>query len=308
MKLPADMDLPPIVSSLEGETAREELLVKEKELTRARDARAAERRRMPRMAVEHDYRFEGPNGSVSLGDLFEGRHQLIVYRFFYEPGVDGWPEKGCFGCSLVADQVAHPAHLHARDTTRAFVSRAPQGNIERLRARMGWETIPWYTLTDDFDADFGVAEWHGTTPSSATTTGSSARTSSTPVATRRWAAPGLPRHHRARAPGGVGGLAGGLPADAAVHVVEAPRRVRRAGQDGGGHLTHETRSGVAVDRSGPAPPHRERVERQVHPGRLAQSSSTGAAIRRLWSRSAALLVRLAYRSWPGSPGGLSLSA
>jgi predicted dithiol-disulfide oxidoreductase (DUF899 family) len=84
---------------------------------------------------------------VSLGDLFEGRHQLIVYRYFYEPGVTGWPEKGCYGCSLVADQVAHPAHLHARDTTLAFVSHAPQANIERWRARMGWELIPWYTLT-----------------------------------------------------------------------------------------------------------------------------------------------------------------
>jgi predicted dithiol-disulfide oxidoreductase (DUF899 family) len=156
------MNLPPIVSPREWEAAREELLVKEKELTHARDALAAERRRMPRMAVENDYRFEGQNGPVSLGDLFEGRHQLIVYRFFYEPGVAGWPEKGCFGCSLVADQVAHPAHLNARDTTLAFVSRAPQARIERWRARMGWENIPWYTLTDDFDADFGVAEMHGT--------------------------------------------------------------------------------------------------------------------------------------------------
>ena len=63
---------------------------------------------------------------------------------------------------MVADQVAHPAHLNARDTTLAFVSRAPQANIERLKARMGWQLIPWYTLTDDFDADFGVDEWHGT--------------------------------------------------------------------------------------------------------------------------------------------------
>ncbi len=162
MKLPAEMNLPPIVSPQDWEAAREELLVKEKELTRARDALAAERRRMPRMAVKNDYRFEGPNGSVSLGDLFQGRHQLIVYRFFYEPGVDGWPESGCPGCSWIADQVTHPAHLNARDTTIAFVSRAPQADIERWRARMGWEVIPWYTLTDDFDKDFGVDEWHGT--------------------------------------------------------------------------------------------------------------------------------------------------
>jgi predicted dithiol-disulfide oxidoreductase (DUF899 family) len=143
MHLPADMDLPTIVSPQEWEAAREELLVKEKELTHARDAPAAERRRMPRMAVADNHRFEGPNGSVRLGDLFEGRRQLIVYRFFYEPGVDGWPEKGCDGCSLVADRVADPAHLHARDTTLAFVSRAPQGDIERWRAQMGWELIPW---------------------------------------------------------------------------------------------------------------------------------------------------------------------
>jgi predicted dithiol-disulfide oxidoreductase (DUF899 family) len=155
------MKMPPIVSPQEWQAAWEKLLVKEKELTRARDALAAERRRMPRMAVEKGYRFEGPNGPASLLDLFEGRRQLIVYRFFYDPDVDGWPEKGCPGCSLVADQVAHPAHLNARDTTLAFVSRAPQANIERLKGRMGWEVIPWYTLTDDFDKDFGVDEWHG---------------------------------------------------------------------------------------------------------------------------------------------------
>jgi predicted dithiol-disulfide oxidoreductase (DUF899 family) len=136
VELPADMNLPPILSPQEWEAAREELLVKEKELTRARDALAAERRRMPRMAVADDYRFEGPNGSVRLGDLFEGRHQLIVYRFFYEPEVDGWPEQGCFGCSLVADQVAHPAHLHARDTTWPSC-RAPRKGTSSAGGR-GW--------------------------------------------------------------------------------------------------------------------------------------------------------------------------
>jgi predicted dithiol-disulfide oxidoreductase (DUF899 family) len=157
-----EMNMPPIVSAQEWESAREELLVKEKELTHARDALAAERRRMPRMAVEKDYAFEGPNGPASLLDLFEGRRQLIVYRFFFEPGVAGWPEGGCPGCSWIADQVAHPAHLNARDTTLAFVSRAPRADIERLKARMGWELIPWYTIIGDFDADFGVDEWHGT--------------------------------------------------------------------------------------------------------------------------------------------------
>src|ERR687898_3313743 len=134
MRMPEDkgghaaINTPPTVSPQEWESAREELLVKEKELTRARDAMAAQRRRMPRMAVEKDYRFEGPNGPARLLDLFEGRRQLIVYRFFYEPGVVGWPEAGCPRCSMVADQVAHPPHLNARDTTLAFVSRAPQEN------------------------------------------------------------------------------------------------------------------------------------------------------------------------------------
>jgi predicted dithiol-disulfide oxidoreductase (DUF899 family) len=155
------MNMPPIVSPEEWASAREELLVKEKEVTRARDALAAERRRMPRMAVEKDYRFEGPDGPVSLLDLFDGRRQLIVYRFFYEDGVKGFPEHGCPGCSFLADQVSHLAHLNARDTTLVFVSRAPQENIEQWKARMGWD-MPWYTITDDFDADFGVGEWHGT--------------------------------------------------------------------------------------------------------------------------------------------------
>ena len=155
------MNMPPIVSPAEWEAAREELLVEEKELTRARDALAAERRRMPWLTVEKEYEFDGPEGRASLLDLFAGRRQLVVYRFFYEPGVNGWPDRGCRGCSFLADQVAHLAHLNARDTTLAFVSRAPQPDIRRWKARMGWE-MPWYTLTDDFDADFGVDEWHGT--------------------------------------------------------------------------------------------------------------------------------------------------
>ena len=156
------MNLPPIVSPQEWKAAREELLVEEKEVTHARDALAAKRRRMPRMAVEKEYAFEGPDGPASLADLFEGRRQLIVYRFFFEPGVAGWPEGGCPGCSWVTDQITHPSHLNARDTTIALVSRAPQADIERWKARMGWEVIPWYTITDDFDADFDVDEWHGT--------------------------------------------------------------------------------------------------------------------------------------------------
>jgi predicted dithiol-disulfide oxidoreductase (DUF899 family) len=155
------MDNPPTVSSEEWHAARERLLVKEKQLTRARDALAAERRRMPRLAVDKHYEFDGPDGRVAFDELFDGRSQLVVYRAFFEPGVRGWPEHACIGCSMVADQVAHVAHLHARDTTLAFVSRAPQQDIARLKRRMDWQ-MPWYTITDDFDVDFDVGEWHGT--------------------------------------------------------------------------------------------------------------------------------------------------
>src|SRR5688500_2549530 len=162
------MNMPQVVSPQEWQAAWERMLVKEKELTRARDALAAERRRMPWMAVDKDYRFEGPDGPASLLDLFDGRRQLVVYRAFYAPDVttypgpgSAYPERACVGCSFVADQVAHPAHLNARDTTLAFVSRAPQAEIQGLKERMGWELIPWYSITDDFDADFGVRDWHG---------------------------------------------------------------------------------------------------------------------------------------------------
>src|SRR5881398_2407553 len=128
------MKTPPIVSPQEWEAARQQLLVKEKALTRARDALAAERRRMPWLSVKKKYEFDGPKGKVSLLDLFEGRRQLIVYRAFFEPGVFGWPDRACRGCSLGADQVSNLAHLNARDTTLAYVSRAPQQEIERMKA------------------------------------------------------------------------------------------------------------------------------------------------------------------------------
>jgi predicted dithiol-disulfide oxidoreductase (DUF899 family) len=154
------MKTPPIVSPQEWKAAREKLLVKEKALTHARDTLAAERRRMPWVAVDQTYLFDGPEGKVALGDLFAGRRQLVIYRAFFEPGVHGWPEHACMGCSMCADQVSHLSHLNARDTTLVYASRAPQADIARLKARMGWE-MPWYTITDGFDADFDVNEWHG---------------------------------------------------------------------------------------------------------------------------------------------------
>lgn len=152
---------PPIVSPEEWRAARDAMLVKEKAHVRARDALAAARRRMPWMAIGKDYAFEGPDGPASLLDLFAGRRQLIVYRAFFEPGVFGWPDHACRGCSLGADQVSNLVHLNQRDTTLVYASRAPQADIARLKARMGWTHIPWYTITDGFDADFGVDEWHG---------------------------------------------------------------------------------------------------------------------------------------------------
>jgi predicted dithiol-disulfide oxidoreductase (DUF899 family) len=159
------MQTPPIVSAQQWDAALQELLVKEKELTRARDGLAAMRRRMPWTQVDKPYEFEGPTGKASLLDLFGGRRQLIVYRAFVEPGVHGWPEHGCVGCSMMADHVGNLAHLNARDTTFLYASRAPQAELARVKARMGWD-IPWYTILPKpdcaFDADFGVDEWHGT--------------------------------------------------------------------------------------------------------------------------------------------------
>jgi len=155
-----EFERPRVVSPEEWNQARDAMLVKEKAFTRSRDALAAERRRMPWMAVEKEYLFEGPSGPSTLLDLFEGRRQLIVYRAFFEPGVHGWPDHACRGCSLGADQVSHLAHLNARDTTLAYASRAPQADIARLKQGMGWQ-MPWYTITDSFDSDFGVDEWHG---------------------------------------------------------------------------------------------------------------------------------------------------
>lgn len=144
--------LPRIASHEEWQQAREELLAREKELTRAMDALAAERRRLPMVPVEDDYTFTGPEGEVSLIDLFGGRRQLIVYSAMLEPGA-----APCTGCSMIMDNVGHNlAHVEARDTSFVFTSPAPQNEIVALQKRMGWNA-PWYTdhgrrFADDFDA------------------------------------------------------------------------------------------------------------------------------------------------------------
>ena len=146
------MSRPPVVSQEEWEAALEELRAKEKAATRARDALAAERRRLPRIRIERDYAFQGPDGRARLVDLFDGRRQLLLYHFMFGPN----QEAGCQGCSMVVDQIGHLAHLHARDTSFVLVSRAPISRIETYRKRMGW-TIPWLSsFESDFNHDFGV--------------------------------------------------------------------------------------------------------------------------------------------------------
>ncbi len=148
------MALPEVTTREQWLTARKALLAKEKELTRARDALNAERRRLPMVAVEEEYVFEGPHGPASLLDLFEGRRQLIVGHFMFDPS---WDE-GCPSCTAGADEIAsgHLEHLHARDTTLAYVSRAPLAKLEAYKAERGW-TFPWYSsYGSSFNVDFGV--------------------------------------------------------------------------------------------------------------------------------------------------------
>src|SRR5207245_2750317 len=148
------MTLPKIATRDEWLTARKELLAKEKELTRQRDALNAERRRLPMVKIDKEYVFEGPDGKANLLDLFDGRRQLIIYHFMFDPN---W-EDGCPSCSAGADEVSDGllAHLHIRDTTYVFVSRAPLAKIEAYKARQGW-TFPWYSsYGSDFNYDFHV--------------------------------------------------------------------------------------------------------------------------------------------------------
>jgi predicted dithiol-disulfide oxidoreductase (DUF899 family) len=152
---------PSIVSAAEWRAAHEKLLAKEKAATHARDALAAERRRLPMTWIEKSYSFIGASGPASLLDLFEGRRQLLVYHFMFAPGVSGWPEAGCPGCSFFADQVGHISHLHARDTSLVFVSRAPYAPLAAYRERMAWE-VPWFSSAGStFNQDFGVTTDRG---------------------------------------------------------------------------------------------------------------------------------------------------
>ena len=148
------MSLPRIASRDEWRAARTELLAREKELTRQRDALSAARRNLPMVEVEKDYVLDGPAGPARLPDLFEGRAQLIIYHFMFDPG---WDE-GCSSCTAGTDELSAGFldHLHTRDTTFAMVSRAPLAKLEDYKAKRGWD-VPWYSsYGTDFNYDFGV--------------------------------------------------------------------------------------------------------------------------------------------------------
>jgi predicted dithiol-disulfide oxidoreductase (DUF899 family) len=148
------MTLPRITSRDEWLLARKELLQKEKELTRVRDALSIDRRNLPMVEVDKQYVFDGPDGKVTLADIFEGRPQLLMYHFMFHPE---W-EDGCPSCTAGTDELSEGffEHLHTRDTTYAMVSRAPLEKLERWKAKKGW-TMPWYSSDGtDFNYDFGV--------------------------------------------------------------------------------------------------------------------------------------------------------
>ncbi|MCB0336992.1 MAG: DUF899 domain-containing protein [Bdellovibrionales bacterium] len=148
---------PKIVSKEEWQAAHEQLLVKEKEATKARDALNASRRKLPMYEVEQEYIFQGVHGTKNLLELFEGRRQLLMYNFMFDPE---WTE-GCVGCSMMVDNMCHPAHLAARDITLVLVSRAPLTVLEPFRKRMGW-SLPWYSSYENsFNQDFEVSTPHG---------------------------------------------------------------------------------------------------------------------------------------------------
>jgi len=152
--------MPPIVSRSEWEKARADLLVREKELTRFKDSVSAARRRLPMVEIAGPYTFDTQTGLATLLDLFDGRRQLIVQHFMFGPD---W-ERGCDGCSMMADHIGPLSHLHAKDTSFVLVSRAELTKLLAFRDRMGWK-LPWVssapsTFNEDFGATVGGEEVH----------------------------------------------------------------------------------------------------------------------------------------------------
>jgi len=148
------MHLPPIVTPADWQTVRDELMAEEKEATRALDALAAKRRRLPMVRIDKEYVFEGPDGPATLADLFEGRSQLVVYHFMFNPETD----VGCPHCSFWADNFnGVVAHLNHRDVTFVAISRAPVAKLQAFEKRMGW-SFKWMSSGGtDFNYDFCVS-------------------------------------------------------------------------------------------------------------------------------------------------------
>jgi len=146
--------LPKVVSQDDWVAARKRLLVKEKDFSRQRDALSAERRKLPMVAIEKEYVFQGLEGRRTLADLFDGKRQLLTYHFMFGPD---WGREGCPSCSYVADNFAGSlVHLAPCDTAFAVISRAPFEKIKPFQQRMGW-TFPWLSsFGTDFNYDFGV--------------------------------------------------------------------------------------------------------------------------------------------------------
>ncbi|WP_078060119.1 MULTISPECIES: DUF899 domain-containing protein [Gracilibacillus] len=148
-----------IVSKDEWHASHQAFLEEEKAFTRIRDKLNAKRRRLPMVEVTKNYIFQGNNKEIRLYDLFAGHKQLIVYHFMFDPN---W-EEGCDGCSMMVDNMGHPAHLEARNTKLVLISRAPMEKIIPFKERMGWK-IPWYSsYATDFNQDFGATTETGET-------------------------------------------------------------------------------------------------------------------------------------------------
>ena len=156
------MSLPNITSREQWLVARKELLVREKELTRQRDALNADRRRLPMVEIGKDYEFEGPDGAIRLSDLFAGRSQLIIQHVMFDPS---W-QAPCPGCSAGLDEMAPGVlrHLESRDTSFAGVSRAPYAMLAAAKAVRGWP-LDWYSsYGSDFNYDFSATLDPAVTP------------------------------------------------------------------------------------------------------------------------------------------------
>ena len=201
-----------------------------RQLTKTHDALAAERRRLPMVLIDKPYSFEGPNGKVTLLDLFEGRKQLLLYHFMFGPNSDA----GCDGCSMVMDHLPHTAHLNARDVSVAIVSRAPLKKLEAYRKRMGW-TFRWFSsFGTDFSYDLGVGpkeprpgeyqdgEEHGWSVFLRDGDHVYRTYFTTSAAGSCSAPPWLSRHHALRPAGGLGKFAERLAAGQTLRMVAPP--------------------------------------------------------------------------------------